>query len=82
MDLLKWIGMIVGIFACLIIGIRMLMKSEEKRRMKDKEFKQAKQDMHELHKQLDETYAELQTLNEPLEKVSDFFKKINEQMSK
>lgn len=77
MEIIKWIGMCLGIFALIAISISWLIHSQEKQNKRNKAFRQSKKEMQELHKQLDETYETLQELNEPLEKVSDFFKKIN-----
>lgn len=77
MEILIWGALIIGIFALLIIGCMMLLRSSEKSRYNKKQYKETVKQIKETNKQLDEALIELKQLNEPLEKVNEIFTKIN-----
>lgn len=77
MEIISWIGLIVGIFGLLIIGCIMLLRSSEKARYNKKQHKEMVKQIKETNAQLDEVLVELEQLNEPLEKVNEIFTKIN-----
>jgi hypothetical protein len=82
MEILKWLGMIIGIFCLLYISIKMLMRSEEKLTASKRSYRQNKQQTEVLHQQLDDMLVTLKSQNEMLEKVSDFFIKMNTRLFK
>lgn len=82
MEILIWVGLIIGIFSLLIIGCMMLLRSSEKVRYNTKQHKEMVNQIKETNKQLDEALIELKQLNEPLEKVNEIFTKINTKVFK
>ncbi|MFV0394150.1 MAG: hypothetical protein ACK5LC_07110 [Coprobacillaceae bacterium] len=82
MEIIKWIGMILGIFILLYISVKLLLRSEEKMQASSRTYRKNKKQTEELNKQLDETIIMLESQNESLEKVSDFFKKVNTRVFK
>ena len=66
MELIKWILMIAGILAFLIIGCMILLRSEENIDM-----------LNETNEMLDTTLMELESYNEPLKKICEHIDNFN-----
>ena len=68
MELIKWILMIAGILAFLIIGCMILLRSDEKKRSRTKQYQENIDMLNETNEMLDTTLMELESYNEPLKK--------------
>ena len=69
MELIKWILMIVAILGLLVVGCMMLLRSDEKKRNRTKQYLEGIERIEQTNDMLDETLVELQSYNEPLEKI-------------
>ena len=69
MELIKWILMIAGILAFLIIGCMILLRSDEKKRSRTKQYQENIDMLNETNEMLDTTLMELESYNEPLKKI-------------
>lgn len=82
MEMLQWIGMIVGIILLLWFSVRILIRSEEKVNKSTRAYRQNQQQTKQLHEELDGVITTLKNQNEGLEKVRDFFVKLNTRLFK
>ena len=60
MELIKWILMIAGILAFLIIGCMILLRSDEKKRSRTKQYQENIDMLNETNEMLDTTLMELE----------------------
>ena len=63
MELIKWILMIAGILAFLIIGCMILLRSDEKKRSRTKQYQENIDMLNETNEMLDTTLMELESYN-------------------
>lgn len=60
MELIKWILMIAGILAFLIIGCMILLRSDEKKRSRTKQYQENIDMLNETNEMLDTALMELE----------------------
>ena len=77
MELIKWILMIAGILAFLIIGCMILLRSDEKKRSRTKQYQENIDMLNETNEMLDTTLMELESYNEPLKKIYEHIDNFN-----
>lgn len=82
MEIVKWLLMIVGIFGLLIVGCMMLLRSDEKKRLNNKRYRENINMLNETNEMLDETLEELVSYNEGLKKISDYIDNFNHKFLK
>lgn len=70
MEMIKGLLMIVGIFGLLILGCLMLLRSDEKKRLNTKRYRQNIEMINQTNEMLEETLNELESYNEILKKIS------------
>ncbi len=70
MEMIKGLLMIVGIFGLLILGCLMLLRSDEKKRLNTKRYRQNIEMINQTNEMLEETLNELESHNEILKKIS------------
>ena len=76
MEMVKGLLMIVGIFGLLILGCIMLLRSDEKKRLNNKRYRQNIEMINQTNEMLEETLNELEGYNEILKKINgkiDYF---------
>ena len=77
MELIKWILMIAGILAFLIIGCMILLRSDEKKRSRTKQYQENIDMLNETNEMLDTTLMELESYNEPLKEICEHIDNFN-----
>ena len=77
MELIKWILMIAGILAFLIIGCMILLRSDEKKRSRTKQYQENIDMLNETNEMLDTTLMELESYNELLKKICEHIDNFN-----
>lgn len=82
MEIVKWFLMIVGIFGLLVFGSLMLIRSDEKKRLNTKRYRQNIEMINQTNEMLDETLNELEGYNEMLKKISGQITRFNRKFLK
>lgn len=82
MEIVKWFLMIVGIFGLLVFGSLMLIRSDEKKRLNTKRYRQNIEMINQTNEMLDETLNELEGYNEMLKKISGQIARFNRKFLK
>lgn len=82
MEIIKWVLMIGGIFGFLIIGCLMLLKSEDSKKNKTKQYLETVDAINQTNEVLDKTLTELEEVNEPLKKICNQINKFNDKFLK
>lgn len=82
MEMVKGLLMIVGIFGLLILGCLMLLRSDEKKRLNTKRYRQNIEMINHTNEMLEETLNELEGYNEILKKISGKINRFNHKFLK
>ena len=82
MEMVKGLLMIVGIFGLLILGCIMLLRSDEKKRLNNKRYRQNIEMINQTNEMLEETLNELESYNEILKKISGKIDRFNHKFLK
>lgn len=82
MEMIKGLLMIVGIFGLLILGCLMLLRSDEKKRLNTKMYRQNIEMINQTNEMLEETLNELESHNEILKKISRKIDRFNHKFLK
>ena len=82
MYIVEWLVIIIGIFFLLLLGIKLLLRSEQKLHASKKAQYLKMQHITKINARLDAMLVKQKSGNERLEKVNKFFVKVNTQVFK
>lgn len=82
MYIVEWLVIIFGIFFLLLLGIKLLLRSEQKLHASKKAYYLKMQHIAKINARLDDMLVKQKSGNEGLEKVNKFFVKVNTQVFK
>lgn len=82
MYIVEWLVIIFGIFFLLLLGIKLLLRSDQKLHASKKAQYLKMQHITKINARLDDMLVKRKSENERLEKVNKFFVKVNTQVFK